>query len=109
MATMKRDLSTLRALGVIVSHVGDKPSETRDQEFNRIYNIPLATLQGMRALAQGQADNLVYESPRFRVWVSRMTQADYDGDSASYLAERRTFEEKIGGVWVRLDRYGNRV
>jgi hypothetical protein len=84
-------------------------SETRDQEFNRLYNVPLAQLQGMRALTHGQTDKLVIETPRFRVWVSRMTLADYDGDGIAHMNERRSFEELVEGRWIPLDRYGRRI
>lgn len=105
-------LASFLASHLVVVHVGDKPAakeETRDEEFNRLYNVPLATLQGMRAISQGQTDNLVIESPRFRVWVSRMTQDDYNGDTDAYVAERRTYEERIDGEWVALNRYGKRA
>lgn len=84
-------------------------SETRDEEFNRLYNVPLATLQGMRAIAHGQSDKLVIETLRFRVWVSRMTLGDYGGDSLAHMNERRSFEERVDGRWVPLDRYGRRL
>ena len=75
--------------------------------FGELRNqIPLSVWQAMPTLCSGQTDDLKYESPHFRVWVSRMTLKDYDGDSAVYLDERLTIEHSIDGVWVRLDKYG---
>ena len=72
----------------------------RDLEFNSLYNISLAKLQSMRPIAEGQTDNLVIQTERFRVWVSRMSSVDYDGDATSCMNERRSFEEFVDGRWI---------
>jgi hypothetical protein len=52
-------------------------------------------------LDRGHTDNLVYDDGRHRVWVSRMTIDDYDGDRQAWLADRLTVEENINGRWTR--------
>jgi hypothetical protein len=52
-------------------------------------------------LDSGHTDNLVYDDGRARVWVTRMTVADYDGDRRAWMAERLTVEHLVNGVWKR--------
>lgn len=52
-------------------------------------------------LEQGHTDNLVFDDGQHRVWVSRMTLADYDGDRRAYMADRLTIERRGAGGWVR--------
>jgi hypothetical protein len=53
------------------------------------------------AIEHGHFDNLVFDDGQHRVWVSRATLADYDGDRRAYLADRLTIEHRVGGAWVR--------
>jgi hypothetical protein len=53
------------------------------------------------AIDSGHFDNLVYDDGKHRVWVSRMTAADYDGDRDAWMSERLTIEKKSGGSWVK--------
>lgn len=54
-----------------------------------------------KAIDQGHFDNLVYDDGKLRVWASRMTLADFDGDRSAWMAERVTFEKRINGDWVK--------
>ena len=71
-----------------------------------------ATLPGLRSLGyeywrdqpaidSGHFDNLVYDDGHHRVWVSRMSLADYGGNRSAWLAERLTFEKRVNGRWVK--------
>lgn len=57
-------------------------------------------------LAIAQDSDLKYSGDRYRVWCSRMTIEDYDGNADAYLKERVQYEELIDGRWTLLDRYG---
>jgi len=57
-------------------------------------------------IEQGHTDNLKFQSSRLRVWVSRMSLADYDGDVKVWERERLTFEAYVSGKWRRIDREG---
>jgi hypothetical protein len=80
-----------------------------DATFLELYQVTLAEWQSMPTLASNNDSDLKYDTGRYRVWNSRMSIADYDGDAKSYADERIQFEELIGGRWILLDRYGNRV
>jgi hypothetical protein len=54
------------------------------------------------ALDSGHFDNLVFNDGAHRVWVSRMTVADYGGDRAAWLRERLTIEKLKNGSWVKV-------
>ncbi len=81
----------------------------QDATFNDLYQITFAEWRAMPTLHQGHTDNLKYESPRYRVWVSRMTLADYNGDRDAYMRDRFTIEEYESRQWFTLDRYGRRT
>jgi len=78
----------------------------QDADFRTLYQVSLAEWQGMPTLHSGQFDNLKFESATFRVWTSRLTLADYDGNLEAYAEERLTIEKMVNGLWCRLDRYG---
>lgn len=53
----------------------------------------------------GHFDNLKYDDGKHRVWVSRMTQADYgEGREArtAWLSERLTVERLHQGSWEKV-------
>jgi hypothetical protein len=52
-------------------------------------------------IESGHFDNLVYDDGNFRVWVSRQSLADYDGDRKAWMADRLTVEKKTAGRWVK--------
>src|SRR5271154_3361743 len=54
------------------------------------------------ALDSGHTDNLVYDDGNLRVWVSRMTLADYGGDRAAGNREKLTIEQLRNGNWVNV-------
>ena len=54
-------------------------------------------------IEQGHTDNLVHDDGSFRVWISRMVLADYDGDRARWDADRITVEHCKGGRWERVE------
>jgi hypothetical protein len=54
-----------------------------------------------RVIDSGHTDNLVFDDGHHRVWVSRMTLDDYDGDRRAYLADRITFERRTPAGWKR--------
>lgn len=80
--------------------------------FAELRRIPLGMWQQMPTLESGHFDDLKYESPEYRVWVSRANRRDYtegpEGDKA-YLQERMTIERLRDGVWRALDVYGKEV
>ena len=52
-------------------------------------------------LESGHFDNLKYNDGKHRVWVSRQSLADYDGDRKAWMAERLTVEKLVNGSWVK--------
>jgi hypothetical protein len=81
-----------------------------DADFNTLYQVSLAEWEAMPTIGQGHFDNLKWESERYRVWVTRCTRADYKGAApGAFEQDRFTIEEKIGGCWRLLDRYGKVV
>jgi len=63
--------------------------------------VPRLEWEAAPTLSSGHTDNLKYESPRYRVWSSRMTLADYDGDRKAFNDERLVIEENKNGRWER--------
>lgn len=53
-------------------------------------------------LESGHHDNLKYDDGAHRVWVSRASLADYDGDRRAYMADRLTVEKLTGGRWEKV-------
>jgi hypothetical protein len=78
----------------------------QDADFETLYQVTLAEWQTRPTIHAGQFDDLKFENAQFRVWVSRMTLADYDGDGAAHAADRLCVEQLVDGAWLRLDRYG---
>jgi len=54
------------------------------------------------ALDSGHFDNLVYDDGTYRVWVSRQSLADYDGDRAAWKSEQMTIEQLLKGRWTKV-------
>jgi hypothetical protein len=54
-------------------------------------------------IEQGHTDNLVHDADGLRVWVSRMTLADYDGDLIALRRDRLTIERHEHGRWIRVE------
>jgi len=52
-------------------------------------------------IESGQFDNLVYDDGKHRVWVSRQSLADYDGDRRAFMADRLTVEKRTKAGWVK--------
>ena len=73
----------------------------RHLTLGQIKSIPYGVWEGMKTIESGHFDNLKYQSPTFRVWVSRATLADYDGDRAAYARDRFTVEKNVNGRWER--------
>jgi hypothetical protein len=73
---------------------------------NNIYNIAFKT--GLPILAEDQTHNLVYDDGEYRVWLSRMTLADYDHNWDAYIKEKIMFEKRVDDKWILADRYGKR-
>lgn len=71
--------------------------------------VPLAVWQGQPTIESGHFDDLKFQSKAFRVWTSRQSLADYDGDARMYTRERMTVESLIAGIWVRVNKYGTPV
>jgi hypothetical protein len=80
-----------------------------DATFSELYQLTIQELQALPTLSSGQDSDLKYESERYRVWCSRMSIHDYDGNNKAYSDERIQIEELIDGRWEMLDRYGKRV
>lgn len=78
----------------------------QDADFETLYQVTLAEWQSMPTIHAGHFDNLKFENPSFRVWLTRATLADYDGDAHAYADARLCIEQLVDGVWRRLDRYG---
>lgn len=51
-------------------------------------------------LESGHFDNLKFDDGKHRVWVSRQSLADYDGDRKAWMADRLTVEKLVNGNWV---------
>lgn len=49
----------------------------------------------------GHTDDLMYDDGRYRVWVSRMSLEDYDGDRRAFEANKWTIEKLANGKWVK--------
>jgi hypothetical protein len=77
-------------------------------DFKTLYQVTLAEWQALPTLHSGHFDNLKFENAEFRVWVTRLTRADFD-DAQAYSNERMCIEQLVNGVWRRLDRYGRLV
>jgi hypothetical protein len=62
------------------------------------YHVPLAELEAMPTITQGQADDLKIDNGDERVWLSRCTTEDgepYDN--------RVTIERLIDGSWQEVE------
>lgn len=74
--------------------------------FSSLEAIGYERWKAKPTLESGHTDNLKYDDGEYRVWVSRMTLADYDGDRAAWMNDRLVVEKLIAGRWTRLDRRG---
>lgn len=63
---------------------------------NDLYDLP--------TLSVGQADDLKIDTGEFRVWLSRMTPADFAGSGVEF--QRVTYERLVDGRWVSCDGWG---
>jgi hypothetical protein len=75
-----------------------KPKEAHRMPSPTAYHVPLAELEAMPTLSQGQADDLKIDTGDQRVWLSRMTAEDgepYDN--------RVTIERFVDGSWVEVE------
>lgn len=83
-----------------------------DATFIELYQVIGREWYEMPTISSCQDADLKYESARYRVWCSRMHQADYLPEQISdgtYSNERVQFEELVNGRWIMLDRYGKRA
>jgi hypothetical protein len=55
----------------------------------------------MPVLESGHDSDLVFDDGHTRVWRSRMTIEDFDGDKAAWERERVVVEKKTNGRWAR--------
>lgn len=78
----------------------DEPSE-RGGDNVRPRHFTLRELEKMSTRAQGQADDLKYETSTYRVWLSRCTVAD--GEPYNH----KVTVEHVGraGQWVTVEEY----
>jgi hypothetical protein len=77
--------------------------------FAQLSAISFDEWQQQPTIHEGQYDNQKFDSPRFRVWVTRCSVEDYDGDVAAYEAEKLVIEKLIDGRWTQLDKKGRPV
>lgn len=78
-------------------------------DFHTLYQVTRAEWYALPTIRQGHFADLKFENQAFRVWWSRATLADYDGDAHAYAEEQLSFEQFIDGEWRPLDRYGRLV
>ena len=73
---------------------------TDDPFYCGVYDVPLADLEALPTLCEGQADSLKLEDDRFRVWLSRCTTADGEP-----WDNKVTVECLIAGTWVAVEHW----
>ena len=74
-----------------------------------LVRTPVAAYEAAPTLHSGHFDDLKFESPKYRVWVSRADLADYDGDRKLFDAERNVIETNVNGRWLRVDRRTGKI
>ena len=92
----RRELAAYYADAFEVEH----PDALKSAAPSGLPKKTIAQWQKMPTLESGHTDSLKFDDGKHRVWVSRMTLADYGGDRAAFNRERMTVEENVGGVWV---------
>lgn len=77
--------------------IGEKPLT-----YSEIKKLGYDFWKKQKSIDHGHFDNLVYDDGKHRVWISRQSVADYDGDRKAWLAERMTIEHRSSnGNWVK--------
>lgn len=51
-------------------------------------------------IEQGHTHNLKFDNGKIRLWISRLTPEDFDGDVAAWRQQRMEFERNVKGKWV---------
>jgi hypothetical protein len=76
--------------------------------FIRPLNLTITSgkLYEMPTLHSGHFSNLKIDTPNFRVWLSRMSLADYEPDRPP-KGWPFEFEKLVEGNWVSCDAHGN--
>lgn len=65
-----------------------------------VYDVPLAELEALPTLAQGQTDDLKIESDSERVWLARTGVADGEP-----WDNRVSVERNFGGAWIVVENW----
>jgi hypothetical protein len=78
----------------------------KNPTFNDLYQLLPHEWADFETLSSAQTHDLKFDDGKYRVWVSRMTLRDYDGNAEAYGNERLQFERYDHGTWIPLDRYG---
>lgn len=68
-----------------------------------IYEIPLAELDALPTLHQGQADDCKIETDTERVWLSRCTTGDGEP-----WDNKVTVERLVAGSWIEVELWAAR-
>ena len=74
-----------------------------------LVRTPTSVYEAAPTIHQGHFDDLKFESPKYKVWVSRANLDDYDGDRQAYDAERNVIETNVNGRWLRVDRRTGKI
>jgi hypothetical protein len=67
-----------------------------------LWNLGMIGVDALPILAQGQFDNLRFDNGKLRLWSTRSTVADYNGDVEAFTKERYVVEELRNGRWERV-------